>query len=63
MTNTNAQGFEFWVHPAGFLVHRQHNTSKAGVMYQAQKKLYEEQTKKDPKRGDKNISVAGMTHK
>lgn len=51
------------VHPAGFLVHRQHSYSKAGSLYQASKKTYEKTIKEDKAKGAKDTSLAGTTHK
>jgi hypothetical protein len=51
------------VHPTGFLVHRQHDYSKAGSLYQASKKQYEAKVKADKAHGDKDTSLAGTTHK
>jgi hypothetical protein len=51
------------VHPAGFLVHRQHGRSAADKMYQSQKKNYEADVKAHKvtkERPAKNL--AGLTH-
>jgi hypothetical protein len=43
--------YKFLVHPAGFLVHRQHSRSHADKMYQHQKKDYEVRLKETRLRG------------
>jgi hypothetical protein len=55
--------FTFMVHPKAWIVHRQHDRSGADKLYQSQKKSYEAEAKKDPKRGEQNTSLAGMTHR
>lgn len=51
------------VHPNAWIVHRQHDRSAADKMYQNGKKAYETEAKKDPKKGEENTSLAGMTHR
>lgn len=51
------------VHPAGFLVHRQHGRSRADVMYQSQKRGYEAAARQDPAAATQLKTLAGMTHK
>jgi len=51
------------VHPNAWIVHRQHDRSGADKMYQQEKKKYEFEIKQDPKKGDENTSLAGMTHR
>ena len=63
VTNVHSQGFTFMVHPAAWIVHRQHSRSGADKLYQSQKKDYEKQARSDPKKGDENTSLAGMTHR
>jgi len=55
--------FTFMVHPAGFLVHRQHGRSSADNLYFAQKRAYEEDVKRDPALGRSHTSPAGMVHR
>jgi glycosyltransferase-like protein LARGE len=64
LNNLNATGFTLWAHPGGFLVHRQHEVSQAGVMFKSQKKAYDQERKKgaaDKAKYDKTL--AGTTHR
>jgi hypothetical protein len=58
VANINYLGFEFWIHPTGFLVHRQHEASTVGTMYKAQKLVYDRTAKWKRKR---DTSLAGTT--
>jgi hypothetical protein len=57
------RSFTFMVHPNAWIVHRQHDRSGADKLYQSQKKEYEFQVKQNPRKGDENTSLAGMTHR
>lgn len=45
VNNVHGQGFTFLVHPAAWIVHRQHDRSGADKLYQSQKKQYEAEAK------------------
>jgi Glycosyl-transferase for dystroglycan len=63
VTNTHQSGFDFFVHPEGFLVHRQHGHSASSSLYQKSKTAYEATLKKDQARAARDTSLAATTHK
>jgi glycosyltransferase-like protein LARGE len=68
LAHLKALDFAFRVHPAGWLVHRQHERSAADKMYQSQKRAYEQAAEKAAEGGGKKDgavfeTVAGVTHR
>lgn len=70
LAHLKALGFSFRVHPAGYLVHRQHERSGADLLYQGQKRAYEQAAAAAASKGGTGgntdaafESVAGVTHR